>query len=118
MKMSKYLKRVLPSTDLRPHISIAIDKPTPHRDANHAILAIMPVDGKSMAILTDAPIVYDTVEGSIEGGSGEDVADQVATFKVLELKYFLCLTYLNQLTLLISDKFVFILFKIAKLGKL
>ena len=42
----------------------------------------MQVDGKRMAILIDTPIVYDTVDGGIEGGSGEDLADQIV--KVLE----------------------------------
>jgi len=88
METSEYLKKVLPSTGLRSHFSISIDKSTPNRHTNHAILIIIPVDGKRMAIPIDAPIVYNTNDDcDIEGGSGEDLANQVIEVleKVLEL---------------------------------
>lgn len=55
----------MPSTGHRPNILIAIDKSTPHRDTYHAILVIMLVDWKRMAIPIDVTIVYDTFEGGI-----------------------------------------------------
>ena len=76
-KTNTYLKKHLPSTGLKPHISIAIDKSTPHRETNHAVLLILPVDGVRKAIPIDAPIVYAIEDGDIDGGSGVDLAKQV-----------------------------------------
>lgn len=69
---------VLPSTGMQPHFSLAVDKSTPHRDTNHAILAIIPVEGKRVAVPIDAPIVYAVSDsGGIIGGSGAELADQI-----------------------------------------
>ena len=79
---SKYLKKPLESTGLRPHISLAVDKSTPHRDTNHAILVLLPVDGKRIAVPLDAPPVYSIVEGTKDieggGGGGQDLAEHVS----------------------------------------
>ena len=62
-----------------PHFSIAVDKSTPHRDTNHAIMVIVPMSGVRMAIPIDAPLVYDLdEEGDLHGGCGVDLANQVA----------------------------------------
>ena len=73
---SKYLKKPLESTGL----SLAVDKSTPHRDTNHAMLLLLPVDGKRIAFPLDAPPVYSIAEGTkeIEGGDGQDLAEQVS----------------------------------------
>ena len=80
IQTSKYLKEPLESTGLCPHVSLAVDKSTPHRDTNHAILVLLPVDGKRIAVPLDAPPVYSVVEGTkdIEGGDGQDLAEQVS----------------------------------------
>ena len=74
----KFLKTPLESTGLRPHISLAVDKSTPHRDTNHAIVLLMPVNGKRIAMPLDAPPVYSIAEGSneVEG----------ALVKILQIK--------------------------------
>lgn len=81
-----FLKKPLKSTGLRPHISLAVDKSTPHRDTNHAILLLLPVEGKRVAMPLDAPLVYSVADetNDIEGGSGEDLAEQIVN--VLEEK--------------------------------
>lgn len=77
-KVQAYLKTDLPSTGIRPHFSIAVDKSTPHRDTNHAIMLIVPLNGVRKAIPLDAPLVYDiNDDGELSGGSGSDLADQV-----------------------------------------
>ncbi|CAB4027232.1 Hypothetical predicted protein, partial [Paramuricea clavata] len=76
---NNYLKEPLESTGLRPHISLAVDKSTPHRDTNHAVMILLPFKGKQAAVPIDAPIVYSVAErtADIEGGDGEDLAKQV-----------------------------------------
>ena len=82
-KTKNYLKTPLDSTGVRPHFSVAVDKSTPHRDTNHAVLLIVPVNGVRMAIPIDAPIVYSIGEtGDVCGGSGANLADQI--FSVLK----------------------------------
>ena len=77
LQTSHYLKETLPSTGLKPHFSMAMDKSTPHRDTNHAILIIMPVNGRRVAVLMDAALVYKIHdEGNITGGSGVYLAHQ------------------------------------------
>ena len=61
------------STGLHPHISVAADKSTPHRDTNHAILVLLPVNSISLVY----SISRETNE--IKGGSGHDLAKQVVT---------------------------------------
>ena len=83
-----YMHKPLENTGLPPHFSVAIDKSTPHRDTNQAIMVIVQVDGRRIAMPIDAPLVYgyqETQEGMnpvIQGGSGKDLADQVV--KVLK----------------------------------
>ena len=84
-----YLHKPLESTGLPPHFSVAIDKSTPHRDTNQAIMIILQVDGRRVAMPIDAPIVYGyeedaegVVNAVIQGGSGKDLAEQVV--KVLK----------------------------------
>ena len=83
LQTKKFLQEPLISTGLRPHVSLAADKSTPHRETNHAIMVILPVDGKRVALPIDAPIVYNysnTEEDfHLQGGSGEDLAQQVVT---------------------------------------
>ena len=79
-KTKKYMETPLPSTGMRPHFSTAVDKSTPHRDTNQAIVIIIPVDGVRVAVPIDAPLVYKISEpGSdvLSGGTGADLADQV-----------------------------------------
>ncbi len=79
MQTKNFLKIPLESTGLRPHISLAVDKSTPHRDTNHAIMLLLPMNGKRIAMPLDAPPVYSIAEESneIEGGTGEDLAKQI-----------------------------------------
>lgn len=79
IQTKNYLKEPLESTGLRSHISLAVDKSTPHRDTNHAILVLLPVKGKRIAMPLDAPPVYSVAEdtNNIEGGDGQDLAEQV-----------------------------------------
>ena len=76
-RIGKFLNTELLSTGLRPHFSIAVDKSTPHRETNHAVLIIVPVDGVRVAIPVDAPIVYGLSEDNVVGGTGEDLANQI-----------------------------------------
>ena len=82
------MHKPLENTGLPPHFSVAIDKSTPHRDTNQAIMVIVQVDGRRIAMPIDAPLVYgyqETQEGMnpvIQGGSGKDLADHVV--KVLK----------------------------------
>ena len=62
---------------------MAVDKSTPHRETNHAIILILPVNGKRVAMPIDAPGVYsysgDDKGADIHGGTGEDLAEQVVS---------------------------------------
>ena len=87
-KFQNFLKTDLPSTGMRPHFSIAVDKSTPLRDTNHAIMLIVPIDGVRQAIPIDAPIVYEiNDDGDISGGSGSDLADQVVNVLAEKIKF-------------------------------
>ena len=79
IQTKNYLKEPLESTGLRPHISLAVDKSTPHRETNHAILVLIPVKGKGIAMPLDAPPVYSVFEDTnhIGGGDGQDLAEQI-----------------------------------------
>ena len=81
LQTKDFLKKPLESTGLPPHISLAVDKSTPHRDTNHAVLVILPVQGKRIAMPLDAPPVYRIAEmtADIEGGTGQDLAKQIVT---------------------------------------
>ena len=82
LQTKAFLKKPLESTGLPPpHISLAVDKSTPHRDTNHAVLVILPVQGKRIAMPLDAPSVYRVAEMTvdIEGGTGQDLAKQIVT---------------------------------------
>ena len=70
------MKEPLISSGLSPHISLAAHKSTPH-----AIMVILPVDGKRVALPIAAPIVYSNTgeEFNLRGGSGEDLPQQVVT---------------------------------------
>eukprot|EP00794_Sanderia_malayensis_P021154 gene21154-23234_t len=78
-----YMHEPLLSTGLPPHFSVAIDKSTPHRDTNHAVMIIVQVDGRRIAMPIDAPLVYgyeedeDGANVELQGGSGIDLAEQV-----------------------------------------
>ena len=72
------MREPLRSTGLPPHFSVAIDKSTPNRDTNQAIMVIMPYDGFRISMPVDAPLVYESSEdGNITGGTGQDLAEQV-----------------------------------------
>ena len=95
LQTKKFLQQPLLSTGLRPHISVAVDKSTPHRDTNHAILVLLRVNGKRVALPLDAPLVY-SISGEtneIKGGSGHDLAKQVVT--VLRNKLDFCQNDMN-----------------------
>ena len=73
-----YLKKALPSTGFPPHFGVAIDKSTPHRDTNQAIIILLPCEGKRIAVLIDAPLVYAMSESNtLEGGEHIDLAEQI-----------------------------------------
>ena len=78
-KTSEYLREPLKATGLRPHISVAVDKSTPHRETNRAILVIMPVNGMRIAMPLDCPLVYsvDKVTQDIVGGCGKQLSEQI-----------------------------------------
>ena len=67
-------------TGLPPHISLAVDKSTPHRETNHAVLLLLPVAGKRIAMPLDAPPVYPVEKETktVQGGSGQDLAKQIS----------------------------------------
>ena len=58
---------------------MAVDKSTPHRETNRAIILILPVNGKRVAMPIDAPVVYSYSGDDIHGGTGEDLAEQVVS---------------------------------------
>ncbi len=80
MQTATFLKEKLQSTGLQPHFSVSVDKSTPHHDTNHAILIIIPVNGKRVAVPIDAPLVYKVNDdNSITGGVGSALAQQVVS---------------------------------------
>ena len=78
-RTAEFLSMPLSNTGLPPHFSIAIDKSTPIRDTNEAIMLLLPFEGKRTAMPIDVPIVYgySEDESSVVGGAGKDLADQV-----------------------------------------
>lgn len=78
-RTSTYLATPLPNTGLPPHFAVAVDKSTPIRDTNQAIMLLMPFEGKRIAMPIDAPKVYgySDEEHAITGGTGRDLADQI-----------------------------------------
>lgn len=68
-------------TGLPPHISLAVDKSIPHRETNHAVLLLIPVEGKRIAMPLDAPAVYtvDKETKEVQGGYDQDLAKQIST---------------------------------------
>ena len=76
IETKNYLKEL---TGLRPHISLAVDKSTPHRETNHAVMILLPIKGKRVAVPIDAPPVYSLAEGTgdVVGGEGQDLARQI-----------------------------------------
>ena len=80
LQTKKFLRKPLECTGLPPHISLAVDESTPHRETNNAVLLLLPVAGKRIAMPLDAPPVY-TVEKetkTVQGGSGQDLAKQIS----------------------------------------
>ena len=76
VQTKKFQRKPLECTGLPPHISLAVDKSTPHRETNHAVLLLLPVERKRIAMPLDAPPVY-TVEKEtkrVQGGPGQDLA--------------------------------------------
>ena len=67
---------------------MAIDKSTPHRDTNQAIILIIPSNGKRVAVPVDAPIVYHVSpdSGNMHGGNHDELAQQVVTVLSAKLK--------------------------------
>ena len=85
---AKFLQEPLISTGLAPHFGLAIDKSTPHRETNQAIVLLVPSSGKRVAVPIDAPVVY-TVNpnsGDIQGGSHDELAKQVMSVLSEKLK--------------------------------
>lgn len=78
-KTRQLLLTPLPSTGLCPHFSTTSDKSTPSRQSNHAIMIIVGIAGKKLAIPIAADPVYQyTPEDSLDGGTAVDLANQVA----------------------------------------
>ena len=74
---SRTLKRILnfPVLDYALISQSQLTSPHPHHDTSHAILLIIPVNGKHIAILINAPLVYKgSDDNSISGGVGADLA--------------------------------------------
>ena len=83
-KFRDYLK----TTGMPPYFSIAVDKSTPLRDTNHAIMLIVPLNGIRKAIPLDAAIVYELNDnGELSAGSGSDLADQIVNVLSEKLKF-------------------------------
>lgn len=84
LQTKNFLQEPLISTGLRPHVSFAADKSTPHRETNHAIMVILPVDRKCVALPIDAQIVYSNTEEEfdLQGGRGEPSLSLLTTWDV------------------------------------
>ena len=63
LKVNKLLTTPLPCTTFPPHFSCTSDKSTPGRTTNHAIMILVPINGKRVAIPIGGPKVYSTDEG-------------------------------------------------------
>ena len=84
-KTALYLRKPLPSTGFPPHFGVAIDKSTPHRDTNQAIVLLLPSEGKRVAMPVDAPLVYTLSDSNaLEGGAHIELSAQI--FDVLTKK--------------------------------
>ena len=66
-------------TGFPPHFGLTCDKSTPIRETNQAVMILLIVDGVRKAIPIGAPVVYSSVQGEtgLDGGSAEQLADQV-----------------------------------------
>ncbi|XP_018014214.1 uncharacterized protein LOC108671228 [Hyalella azteca] len=76
------LLRPLLSTGLPPHIYLTADKSTLNRHTNQAILLVVNLDGKRIAVPVGAPPVYSVANTSdstvqLVGGSAEALADSI-----------------------------------------
>ena len=76
-KTHDLLTTPLPSTKLLPHFGTTSDKSTPTHVSNHAIMILVMVNGKKTAIPVDAPPVYSYAVAGLEGGTAEELAEQV-----------------------------------------
>ena len=78
-KLNRLLTEPLPSTGFPPHFSTASDKSTPIRVTNHAIMVVVMVNGKKVAVPVEAPAVYDFKDSDLVGGTACHLAEQVLT---------------------------------------
>ena len=76
----------LPSTKLPPDFGTTSDKSTPTHVSNHAIMILVMVNGKKTAIPVDAPPVYSYAVARLEGGTADELAEQVISALVKTLK--------------------------------
>ena len=76
-KTREMLLTPLPSTGIPPHFSTTSDKSTPAHISNHAIMIMVTLNGKKIAIPVDAPPVYHFEQEHLEGGTASELAEQV-----------------------------------------
>lgn len=81
-EISKFLMNPLPSTRLPPHFFVTLDKSTPQRVTNQAVLICPVVNGHREAIAVSSPAVYyanqdgNNPEGNVSGGLASQLADR------------------------------------------
>ena len=85
-KINKVLTAPLPSTGIPPHFCTTSDKSTPLRTTNHAIMVLTMVDGKKRGIPVSTPAVYQYKESQLTGGTAVDLAEQVISSLLTEIK--------------------------------
>ena len=83
-KLKSILSTPLKSTGLLPHYSTTSDKSTPIKVSNHAIMILVPINGKKEGIPICAPKVYEYEENDLTGGTADHLAEQVLNY-LLEL---------------------------------
>ena len=74
-KLNRLLTQPLPSNGLPPHFSTASDKSTPIRVTNHAIMVVVMVNGKKVAVPVEAPAVYEFKDSDLVGGTACHLAE-------------------------------------------
>jgi len=79
VEIENVLKTPLKNTGVRQHFWTTVDKSTPGRTTNQAILICPAIDGKRKAIFVASPKVYEAFDGELAGGTMVELAKQVTS---------------------------------------
>ena len=75
--LNEFLCTPLDATGFVPHYGTTLDKSTPIRETNQAIMMLVVVKGQRCAIPMGSPKVYMSSSGSVAGGAGSELGHQL-----------------------------------------